>query len=78
MRQFSIALITFNWARLTWPVLAVRHAAPKFRKMSATPRAGQDMLAGSYAGGSFLFARSEVRRSNGLVIARIVLLATCA
>jgi hypothetical protein len=31
------------------------------------------MLAGSYAGGSFLFARSGVRRSNGLVIARIVL-----
>ena len=33
------------------------------------------MLAGSYAGGSFLFARSGVRRSNGLVIARIVLVA---
>jgi len=36
------------------------------------------MLAGGYAGGSFLFARSGVRRSNGLVIARIVLVATCA
>jgi hypothetical protein len=36
------------------------------------------MLAGSYAGGSFLFARSGVRRSNGLVIARIVLVATYA
>ena len=44
----------------------------------ATSGAGRDMLAGSYAGGSFLFARSGVRRSNGLVIARIVLVATCA
>src|SRR6185369_15421661 len=78
VRQRSIADITLSWPRLTWPVLAVRHAAPKLRKMSATSRAGQDMLAGSYAGGSFLFARSGVRRSNGLVIARIVLLATCA
>src|SRR3974390_815 len=28
VRQRSIALITFNWSRLTWPALAERHAAP--------------------------------------------------
>ena len=29
MRQLSIADITFNWARLTWPALALRHADPR-------------------------------------------------
>ena len=28
VRQRSIALITFNWSRLTWPAFAERHAAP--------------------------------------------------
>ena len=28
VRQRSIADITFNWSRLTWPALAERHAAP--------------------------------------------------
>ena len=27
VRQVSIADITFNWARLRWPALALRHAA---------------------------------------------------
>ena len=28
MRQLSIADITFNWPRLTWPALALRQAGP--------------------------------------------------
>ena len=28
VRQFSIADMTFNWRRLRWPALALRHAAP--------------------------------------------------
>ena len=28
VRQFSIADMTFNWSRLTWPALAWRHAGP--------------------------------------------------
>src|SRR5215471_9058365 len=41
VRQLSIADITFNWPRLTWPALAVRQAAPWSRKMSATSRTGR-------------------------------------
>src|SRR4051794_33571099 len=46
VRQCSIALMTFIWPRLTWPALALRHAAPWSRKMSATSSAGRDMPAG--------------------------------
>ena len=41
VRQFSIADITFNWPRLTWPALALRHAGPRSRKISATSKAGR-------------------------------------
>src|SRR6478736_9879457 len=41
VRQVSIADITFNWARLSWPALALRHAAPWARKTSATSRRGR-------------------------------------
>src|SRR5439155_22742190 len=41
VRQLSIADITFSWPRLTWPALALRHAGPWTRKMSATSRAGR-------------------------------------
>ena len=51
VRQRSIALITFNWSRLTWPALAERHAAPWSRKISATSSAGRGTAAGRYAGG---------------------------
>src|SRR5262245_42691543 len=44
-----MALITLSWTRLTWPALAVRHAASKSRKMSATSRAGQVMIARALA-----------------------------
>jgi hypothetical protein len=36
VRQRSMAVITFNWSRLTWPALAERHAGPWSRKISAT------------------------------------------
>ena len=42
----GLALITFNWSRLTWPALAERHAAPWSRKISATSSAGRNMAAG--------------------------------
>src|ERR1700730_11875469 len=51
VRQRSMADITFNWSRLTWPALAERHTAPWPRKISATSSLGRDMAAGDYAGG---------------------------
>src|SRR5438094_2857838 len=41
-------------------------------------RTGRVMTAGRYAGGSDLRAVSGVRRSSGLMTARITLVATCA
>ena len=76
MRQLSIADITFNWPRLTWPALALRQAAPWSRKMSATSNAERAKTAGSYAGGAGLGMVSGVSRSSGLITARIVLVAT--
>ena len=46
MRQFSMALITLSWSRLTWPRLASRHVVPWPRKMSATSRLGRTTQAG--------------------------------
>src|SRR5882724_10431220 len=40
VRQLSIADITLNWPRLTWPALALRHAGPWRRKISARSRDG--------------------------------------
>jgi hypothetical protein len=51
VRQRSMADITFSWSRLTCPALALRHAAPWSRKISATSSAGRDMIAGRYADG---------------------------
>ena len=45
VRQLSIADITFNWPRLTWPALALRQAAAWLRKMSATSSTGRAMSA---------------------------------
>src|SRR6266566_2915102 len=42
VRQLSIADITFNWSRLTWPAWTLRHAGPWLRKISATSRTGRD------------------------------------
>src|ERR1700760_2758727 len=52
VRQVSIADITFNWARLRWPALALRHAAPWARKTSATSRRGRAMRRRSGGRGS--------------------------
>ena len=49
VRQRSMALITFSWSRLTWPALALRHAAPWSRKISATSNAGRDTAVDGYA-----------------------------
>ena len=67
MRQFSIADITFNWPRLTWPALARRHAGPWPRKMSATSSDGRDTAA-LQAGGSALLelARNMIERAHDL------------
>src|SRR6516164_3957009 len=54
VRQRSMADITFNWSRLTWPALAERHAAPWSRKISATSSAGGDI------------GRRRLRRLQGL------------
>src|SRR5439155_24230092 len=50
VRQFSIADITFSCSRLTWPALALRHAGPRSRKISATSKAGRDISASASAG----------------------------
>src|SRR4029077_14703365 len=50
VRQLSIADITFNWPRLTWPALALRQAGPWVRKMSATSRAGRAISAARLGG----------------------------
>ena len=68
MRQVSIADIPFNWPRLTWPALALHHAEPRVRKMSATSRRGPRHR---QAGGGRL-ARFTPSRSKGLVTSRIV------
>src|SRR5450432_1747047 len=47
VRQLSIADITFSCSRLTWPALALRHAGPRSRKISATSKAGRGTRAGS-------------------------------
>src|SRR6266851_9331155 len=41
VRQLSMADMTFNWPRLTWPALAQRHAGPWARKISATSIGGR-------------------------------------
>ena len=81
VRQRSIALITFNWPRLTWPALARRHAAPWSRKISATSSAGRATAPGRYAGGGFFLLflgllRGCDSRSSGLSIAAIMPVAT--
>ena len=52
VRQLSIADMTLSWPRLTWPALALRHAGPRLRKISATSRTGRDIRAALYVGGA--------------------------
>jgi len=63
VRQISMADMTLSWPRLTWPALALRHAGPWPRKISATSSAGRDKSAALYAGGVTVTARC----SSGLV-----------
>ena len=72
VRQLSMADMTFSWPRLTWPALALRHAAPWSRKISATSSDGRDKSAALYAGGGTLVARC----SSGLVTSPSALMAT--
>src|SRR6202171_4353275 len=81
VRQRSIALMTFNWPRLTWPALARRHAAPWSRKIYATSSVGRDTPPSRYAGGwSFLLFLGLLRgcdsRSSGLSMPAIMPVAT--
>jgi hypothetical protein len=65
-RQLSIADITFNWPRLTWPALARRHAGPWPRKMSATSSDGRDMCRAS--GGRFGLGQGDaIERAHDLL-----------
>src|SRR5450631_3225968 len=68
VRQFSIAEITFNWPRLTWPALARRHAGPWPRKMSATSSDGRDTCRASSGrfGALLELARDAVERAHDL------------
>ena len=80
VRQLSIADITLSWPRLTWPALALRHAGPWSRKISATSSLERATRAARQAGGSPLgilfLGLSGVRRSSGLMTSLIVLVAT--
>jgi hypothetical protein len=72
VRQLSMADMTFNWPRLTWPALAQRHAGPWPRKISATSSDGRDKSAALYAGGLI----PATRCSSGLVTSPSALRAT--
>ena len=77
MRQRSIALITFNWSRLTWPALAARQAAPWARKISAT--SSRDRGKAGYETPLLPFLRLVgVNSSSGLSTAAIIPVATLA
>src|ERR1700737_3900690 len=69
VRQLSIADITFNWPRLTWPALARRHAGPMPRKMSATSSDGRNTRSPASGGrfGALLdLARNAIERAHDL------------
>src|SRR5450432_1823878 len=68
VRQLSIADITFNWPRLTWPALARRHAGPWPRKMSATSSDGRDTrrASGGWFGTLLELARDAIERAHDL------------
>src|SRR5216683_1756409 len=68
VRQLSIADITLSWPRLTWPALALRHAGPCSRRISATSSAGRDTRRAS-AGWSDLLElqRDMLQRAHHLL-----------
>src|SRR5215831_6505536 len=64
VRQRSIALITFNWSRLTCPRLASRQAGPWSRKISATSRVGRPTSAVRRRSGPMPLPRPLVRAAK--------------
>ncbi len=75
MRQRSMALITFNWPRLTCPAFAARHAAPWSRNISATSRDDRDKA--SYEDPVLRHLRLGLfKASSGLSTAAIMPVAT--
>src|SRR5512137_2031740 len=68
VRQFSIADITLSWPRLTWPALALRHAAPWRWKISATSSSGRDTrrASGGRFGALLELARDAIERAHDL------------
>ena len=81
VRQRSMADITFIWSRLTCPALALRHAAPWSRKISATSNARRCTTADRYAGGGSFWRflgvlRTCDSRSSGLSMPAIMPVAT--
>jgi hypothetical protein len=73
VRQLSMADMTFNWPRLTWPALARRHAGPWLRKISATSSARRDKSARALRGRLHTVL---ARCSSGLVTSPSALRAT--
>jgi hypothetical protein len=72
VRQLSMADMTLNCPRLTWPALARRQAGPWVRKISATSSGGRGTEAARYAGGRILATIC----SSGLVTSPSALRAT--
>src|SRR6266576_2087220 len=66
VRQLSIADITFNWPRLTWPALARRHAGPWPRKISATSSDGRNTRSLASGGRLGLRQRDAVEWADDL------------
>src|SRR5258708_1762040 len=63
-----IAGLTLSWPRLTWPTLALRHAAPWRWKISATSSRGRDTrrASGGRFGALFELARNAIERAHDL------------
>ncbi len=81
VRQPSIALITFNWPRLTWPRLAVAPSgavvAEDIRDLQGwTNTIEPDYLSASSLRPSLDLGPNGVSRSSGLITSRIKLVAT--
>src|SRR5258705_13915815 len=66
VRQLSIADITFNWPRLTWPALARRHAGPWPTQTSLRGRGGNWLpLLDNVSGNHFRSVRTSFGIVNG-------------
>src|SRR6267378_4036245 len=66
VRQLSMADMTLSWPRLTWPALALRHAGPWSRKISATSSAGRDISASAGRPDLLELERDVLQRAHDL------------